>query len=393
MMSNREEDEDWVRGLDEPKKPLSRYYARLSALVEENSNRPPPVVKKEEEAVADHERQKRREHLIHVLTIIITIVHANFVITPSFFLTAAPLGPMRDTEAPIHVLHGTVCKEGEKSSLPGDCSANSAGASQGRLVPCNSVNVFSVKIVSSDVGFPINVYGTVIARDSLDLNVSYRNYSFQAPFCICKPPTPPPNICETCSQDESLILTGPKRGLALIDAVYFEVDLKIKGGRKQKDKQLSKGYVALDGVPRSSKDLNEVERYNLDTMLSKVVLMCAVEKRAVEATIAIEVIQGKFSGEITACTSGVRDSILLHDTKMTGDSTGTGVVQLLRRVVAVGLKEKLILTLARTGACIAKSTMKFTPRVNDRDEKEMACGFVKMRVKVAWSIMSRLDLD
>ncbi|KAK3140967.1 hypothetical protein QOZ80_5AG0408350 [Eleusine coracana subsp. coracana] len=374
-MSNREEDEDWVRGLDEPKKPLSRYYARLSALVEENSNRPPPVVKKEEEAVADHERQKRREHLIHVLTIIITIVHAKSV------TIVTPLGPMRDTEAPIHVLHGTVCKEGEKSSLPGDCSANSAGASQGRFVPCNSVNVFSVKIVSSDVGFPINVYGTVIARDSLDLKCVYL---FDRHRDDCQ---------LILSKDESLILTGPKRGLALIDAVYFEVDLKIKGGRKQKDKQLSKGYVALDGVPRSSKDLNEVERYNLDTMLSKVVLMCAVEKRAVEATIAIEVIQGKFSGEITACTSGVRDSILLHDTKMTGDSTGTGVVQLLRRVVAVGLKEKLILTLARTGAYIAKSTMKFTPRVNDRDEKEMACGFVKMRVKVAWSIMSRLDLD
>ncbi|KAK3137750.1 hypothetical protein QOZ80_5BG0456680 [Eleusine coracana subsp. coracana] len=226
--------------LDEAKKPLllSRYYARLSALVEENTNRPPPVVNKEEEkeeegeecpgleplffdeaeeAVAnDHERHKCREHEeeqrqkahanaedriynnnydpIHFVydpklgRINYTRIH--FVDLNTFDLDEeSPLGPMRDTEAPIHVLHGTVCKEG---------SANSAGASQGRFVPCNSVNVFSVKIVSSDVGFPINVYGTVIARDSLDLKCVYL---FDRHRDDCQ---------LILSKDESLILTGPK---------------------------------------------------------------------------------------------------------------------------------------------------------------------------------------
>lgn len=190
-------------------------------------------------------------------------------------------------------------------------------------------------------------------------------------------------------QDTSLILTGPKRGLVLLDGIYFEVDLKIKCGRGEKDKQFSKGLLTLDGRRTRLEHELVVERFSLDTRLSKVVLTYAVVKCAIEATIAVEVLQGRFSGSITACTTSIRNSIILHDSKLVKVMSGNakGAIQLLRRVVAVCWKEKLIVNFAaRNGD---KSTIKFTPRVNGGDEDEVTCGSIKMRVKVTWSIIHR----
>jgi hypothetical protein len=36
-----------------------------------------------------------------------------------------------------------------------------------------AINILSVKVARSDVGFPIHVYGTVIVRDSIDLKRVY----------------------------------------------------------------------------------------------------------------------------------------------------------------------------------------------------------------------------
>lgn len=72
----------------------------------------------------------------------------------------------------------------------------------------DSVNVLSVKIVSSDVGFPLKVYGTVIARDHLDFKCVYLYRRSREEYQLIN------------SEDQSLILTGPTRGLVLLD-VYI----------------------------------------------------------------------------------------------------------------------------------------------------------------------------
>lgn len=93
----------------------------------------------------------------------------------------SPLGPMRFT--------GRVYNEKDEYQL------------------CQAVNILSVKVASSDVGFPIRVYGAVIAY-------IFRRDRYHSQLIN--------------SEDESLILTGPKRGLALISNTHLETDLKIK---------------------------------------------------------------------------------------------------------------------------------------------------------------------
>uniref|UniRef100_A0A0A9AMU6 DUF6598 domain-containing protein n=1 Tax=Arundo donax TaxID=35708 RepID=A0A0A9AMU6_ARUDO len=237
---------------------------------------------------------------------------------------------------------------------------------------CEAINILSVKITCSDVGFPIQVYGTVIARDSIDYKCVYL---FRCDRDHCQ---------LINSKDEPLILTGPKRGLALLDDNFVETDLKIKDHQGQ-DRELSKGVLTIRSVTRLRKC--EVHRDSLATRLSTVDVMYALVKRAVEATISIEVVRGKFYGTITAHTTSIQKKLVLYDSKLAGAriGIGRGAIQLMRPVVSVYLKDMLVID-AKTGD--GKFTrIEFTPRVNSRDDDVITVGATKMRVKVVWSIM------
>ncbi|GJM96579.1 hypothetical protein PR202_ga13432 [Eleusine coracana subsp. coracana] len=245
------------------------------------------------------------------------------------------------------------------------------GADDPELVLYPGINVLSVKIVTlDDLKFPIHVYGTVVARDSLDRKCVYL---FRRDEDQCQ---------VINSESESLILCGPKRGLVLIDDTYVEIDLKIKDPRWQSGVELSKGYVSVRSIRRMK---NVVESKSLESRLSTVEVMYAVEKDAVEATIDFEVLRGKFYGEITACTTSIPESLVLHDSKVAGKLGGCrkGTIQLLRSVITVDIKDMLII---RAMTCVGNiKRIQFTPMVNSSDHDVFTFGATQMRVKVTWS--------
>ncbi|CAO2041243.1 unnamed protein product [Urochloa humidicola] len=238
---------------------------------------------------------------------------------------------------------------------------------------CEGINFYSVRIATSDVGFPIHVYGTVIARDSLDRRC---DYLFRRDRDHCQ---------LINSEDESLILTGPKRGIALVSEDYVEIDLKIKDHQGQ-DRELSKGFLTID-EPRNLEG-RELESGCLSTRLSTVDVIYGVVENAVEGTIAIEVLQGSFNGKITAHTTSVLNSLVLYDSQVVDAITGgdTRAIKLMQPVVSVYVKDKLIIV-AQTSDGTSERTITFTPKVNGREEDVVTVGATKMRVKVAWSVM------
>lgn len=268
----------------------------------------------------------------------------------------SPVGPMRHT--------GKIFKEGFPIS--------------------NSVNVVSIKIVSSDYGYPLNVYGTIIARDSLDRK---RVYVFRRDQDDCQ---------LISSKDDSLILTGPKRGFMVYDDIFFETNLKVKDvhGRTVGDDRLSKGLMEVDAIRR----LEYSPRYVVDTetlvsMHSTLDLNYTFVRRSVEGTVEIKILDGpdEFCGKIVASTTSIPCDIVLHDSKVSGALTAgdNGVLQMARRIVGVSVDEMLVLTVAAAVGddALSACTVQFTPRRNGYDDENITCGDYKMLLKVTWSIM------
>ncbi|XP_037432828.1 uncharacterized protein LOC119299788 [Triticum dicoccoides] len=118
----------------------------------------------------------------------------------------------------------------------------------------DSANILSVSIVSSDAGFPVDVYGRVIARDSIDYKCIYLFHRNR-------------DDCQRVNEDGMLILTGPYRGLVLVDFIYLEIDLKIRE-EGVPDRPFSKGLVSIDGRVLSREKDVMVRSETLESWLS-----------------------------------------------------------------------------------------------------------------------------
>ncbi|GJN36360.1 hypothetical protein PR202_gb25210 [Eleusine coracana subsp. coracana] len=132
----------------------------------------------------------------------------------------------------------------------------------------------------------------------------------------------------------------------------------------------------------------EFDKESIAIRLSTVSVIYAVVKQAVEATIAVKVLQGEFYGTITAHTTSIQEClIVLYDSKMSGAKTGDdhGLIQLMRPVICVYVKDMLIIdakTDSDESVCI-----EFAPRGNKGEKVICALGTAKLCIKVSWSVM------
>ncbi|CAM0885655.1 unnamed protein product [Alopecurus aequalis] len=235
------------------------------------------------------------------------------------------------------------------------------------------VNVISFKVHESDDGYPINVFGTVIARDKVDFRCVYlfRRERDDSQFIS--------------SPDDMLSLMDPCRALIPNDYVIFEIDLKIKcdGGAT---KELSKGIVDFDWVYLPTGI--ETKTLCLNSRLSRVELLCVHVYNPVEATVSINILKGPCNlSRVAASTPGkFRDHMILYDDNREAAGTETvfgdgDSVPLTRRVVAVQLDEKLALFLV--GGDVLEHLALTVGQSDEVLVRRMGCAEVEVRV--AWT--------
>lgn len=184
----------------------------------------------------------------------------------------------------------------------------------------------------------------------------------------------------------------------LVDFIYLDVDLNIKDGDDEHhmDRRLNKGLHSIDRrVLIRAKNTEEKTRFTSTTLhswLSTAEVEYTVAQAVVEATVEFKVIDGgDFRGKITASTTGFDDvRIVLHDSEAAcggavTTNDGSGIVPLLRRVLAVHLDETLMLRVEDDQA--TTTVVEFAPFCVGNDRRDIASGAVRLQVKMTWSFM------
>ncbi|CAL5031592.1 unnamed protein product [Urochloa decumbens] len=244
----------------------------------------------------------------------------------------------------------------------------------------NTLQVFSVRVTELTGGlqWPLNVFGLVALRDSLDHN---RNVIFKRERDNCQTLT---------NENPYLVLTGPVRGVVFSCPVVFEVLLYVRGTTDSDDKELS--LLAVNLV-KSTHPLNSVLIKNSYTSrLSTLDFEIGHIVYSVEATISARIISGTrpdcFRARFSAVTYLDEEFVLLdsqdEDVPISGNK-----INLSRCVVSVESSEQLRISVkARQGCRVFWGEMDFTPQEMGTSIQALDIGFCKMEVTVAWSLFS-----
>ncbi|KAL6905555.1 hypothetical protein ACP4OV_003156 [Aristida adscensionis] len=259
--------------------------------------------------------------------------------------------------------------------------------------PTDTLEVFYVKVtrLAGGLQWPVDVYGDVAVRDSLD---QMRNYLFRRGRDDCQTLTSP--------QDSSLELTGPSRAVLLWDDTPFEIDLKVKAPGStspSEDKVLCcylYGYHRYGYKGKTSIAKTEVIASETSTVEFKFGHLRVSQ----EATITARLVDGSgnFRARLTAKTASLGEEVVLLDTRgralqpFVGED---GAVALRRHVVVVEEHGKLILSVegAELGGAGAEEssdavdTWTFVARAALRSEGYLRVGSSRLHMVIAWSLL------
>ncbi|XBI10765.1 hypothetical protein VPH35_137961 [Triticum aestivum] len=251
----------------------------------------------------------------------------------------------------------------------------------------HTLNVFSVKLAGlhRDLAWPLHVFSIVAARDTLDHNRNIILHRTRDNRQIIH------------QEDPYLELTGPIRGIVVIDPVKFEVVLKVKGSTESEDKDLSflvVRYFSNGGESRSLV-INKIRTNKLSTLE----LTFGHIVRSVEAAISVRVIGGSwpdgFRGVFTATTGSINHMkfSLLSSRNCKFPVKSDGMILLSRCVVCVELDGELMVSIMAQHEDEEKVVDQsddnvFTPKKAGRSHNILKIGSCKMEVTVACSVFS-----
>ncbi|XBI06879.1 hypothetical protein VPH35_134852 [Triticum aestivum] len=261
--------------------------------------------------------------------------------------------------------------------------------------PETCLQIFSIEVteLSEGLQWPLEVYGLVATRDSVDhsRNVIFRRRR-DASLILTQ-------------QDPFLKLTGPSRAVVFAGPVDVEIQLKLKGGATEREDEELISKVVTYGRDLSSDNSADAgnqhpARTTCSGRLCSVELTAAPLAGAIEATvISGEVIQGRWPKTlgirvVVSGTAGADEDFVLLDARDGAFRVdlADGIIALSRHVVCVEEGGRLKLCIEayskRTGCMYEKSEVtELMPKRSSATIAVCKLAFCTVEFVVGWSCL------
>ncbi|GJN32981.1 hypothetical protein PR202_gb21533 [Eleusine coracana subsp. coracana] len=203
-------------------------------------------------------------------------------------------------------------------------------------------------------------------------------------------------LCTTL-QNPYLVLSGPSRAIVLLDPVFFEILLKVKGAVESEDKILNFDTDKMECWDSlRSRMVYGTYTYKLSTME----LTLGTIDSSVEASIFVRVLDGPLPGafSVTASTNpkenppGLAETdhkyILLQKSMLV---SSVGDIKLSRSAVSVPITGELVVSLIAHKLSDGSMEFKdvyFEVRKDKKYNEKVKVGLYTMEISVAWSLIS-----